>query len=58
MERPNPDIFWTDEEVAELKKKGIISTDPVPEVNVRGVCMCCGKPTEKDCVICDDCIPF
>jgi hypothetical protein len=36
-ERPNPDIFWTDEEVEELKAKGIISTDPP-------ICVRCGKP--------------
>ena len=26
-ERQNPDIFWTDEEVAELKARGIISEE-------------------------------
>lgn len=40
-ERPNPDIFFTDEEVKEMKEKGIISEDK-PKEPTPGKCSICG----------------
>jgi len=57
-ERPNPDIFWTDEEVADLKEKGIINTKPTLS-DKKNVCCDCGKPLSgNETTICDSCIPF
>ena len=56
-DRPNPDIFWTDEEVAELKAKGAIINESPPNIKT-GVCCDCGKTIGEDEVICMDCIQF
>jgi hypothetical protein len=54
-ERPNPDIFFTDEEVEEMKDKGII-TEGMPDISNK--CCVCHKPIDNESRICDECIPF
>jgi hypothetical protein len=58
-ERPNPDIFFTNEEVAEMKKNGIISEDK-PADQTPGKCSICGATLKEgeteECFECS--IPF
>ena len=58
-ERPNPDIFFTDEEVKEMKEKGIISEDK-PKEPTPGKCSICGAELKDgEAVECFECsIPF
>lgn len=57
-DRPNPDIFWTDEEVAELKAKGIIDGGKI-ELPAGKKCAICGEILEDgETIICDLCISF
>lgn len=52
-----PDIhLWTDEQVAEMKAKGIISTEA--PASVPGTCISCGEPTGDNTAIHESCIPF
>jgi hypothetical protein len=57
LETKGPDLhLWTDEEVADLTAKGIISTEPPNATKCP-----CGKPVAKGTMFCDEChdsIPF
>jgi hypothetical protein len=52
--------LFTDEEVAGMKAKGLISTEPIPvPASTPGVCVHCGNPTGDPTSQCNDCaIPF
>ena len=58
-ERPNPDIFFTDEEVAKMKEKGVISEEK-PQEPTPGKCVICGAELKDgETVECFECsIPF
>ncbi len=52
--------LFTDEEVVDMKAKGLISTEPIPvPASNPGICAYCGNPTGDDTSQCNDCaIPF
>ena len=55
---PPENHLWTDEQVATMKAKGIITEDK-PETTPTNKCSYCGNPIKiEDGGICSDCIPF
>ena len=55
-EEPEISHLWTDEQVADMKAKGIISTEQ--PASVPGTCISCGEPTGDNTAIHESCIPF